>query len=683
MKHLILIISFFVILASANAQEYFKIDSLEKEAKKALAKDKAKFYNEISWKLRNTNPKSAVEYGKKAVELSKKHKKYTELSKAYSFTGVAYRNAGNFEQALAYYEMCLETAQRYQLTEQEGYANINFANWYIYSGENRLALEYLAKAEKIAEKLKHKEMSAYCKLNIGRVYIAFQENDKAMEYLTKALDIRKELNNKFGQSVCYKYIADTYRQKGEFSLALEQYNKAFETADRKFDKDLMADIYDKRAKIYLSLGQTYKSEQQAKTGLEHSLQTKSPVRIRAAYETLSNIYKAKNNNKKALKYQELAKLYTDSLYLRQLNDKITNIEFKNNQDVNDAIISNLKKEKQLQKSVLKEEKTRKWALVAASLLILVLVISFYINYQQKQSALEVEEQKNKLISRQHSELSQSNEEITTQRDAIELQKNAIEKQQKQIKDSIKYAEKIQKATFTKMSDIKKLIPYQFILFIPRDIVSGDFYYVKKIGKHLIIGAADCTGHGVPGAFVSMLGMSLLNEITENKEIVSPELILEELRKNIKSSLQQSQSNNSQNDGMDLALSVINTKTLELEFAGANNPLYIIRNQELIELLPNLNPVGFFFREKPFKKETFQLHKDDSFYIFSDGYADQFGGKKDRKFTTRRLKETLLSIQKYPMSMQKNLLKKQFYSWKGNGRQIDDVLIIGIKVADLT
>ncbi|MEA2040971.1 MAG: tetratricopeptide repeat protein [Bacteroidota bacterium] len=682
MKHFLIILSILITVASANGQEYFKIDSLIKEVQNTKAKDKAKTYNIISWELRNTNPQEASKYGKLAIEFSKKYKNYSELAKAYSYTGVAYRNAGNFEQALEHYKLGLNVAQEHKLTEQQGYANINFANWYIYSGENDEALKHLSKAEKIGTQLNNKEMLAYCKLNIGRVYIELEQPEKANEYLKKALQIRKETKNKFGLSVCLKYIGDSYLLKKDQDKALENYNLAYESADRKFDKDLLADILQERAAIYLSDGQPDRAEKEAKLGLNEALQTQSPIRIRESYELLSDIYKTLNKLPEALKYNELAKTYTDSFYISQLADKITNIEFKKKQETSETKITDLQKDNNLINSRFKSERNKSWVLLVIIFLSLILVISFYVNYIQKKSAHRTEKEKNKLISEQNEELSQQNEEISAQRDKIMLQKSAIEKHQNQIKNSIIYAERIQNAAFPKMKYINSLIPYNFILFMPRDVVSGDFYYFNRNGKYLIASAVDCTGHGVPGAFVSMLGISLLNEITENKKISEPNIILEKLRTNIKYSLQQSSDSNSQNDGMDMALSVINTETLELEFAGANNPVYIIRNHELTELAGTFNPVGNYFREKPFKKEVYQLRKDDTLYMFSDGYADQFGGEYDRKFLSSRLKETLLSIQKYPMSIQKNLLKKKFEEWKGQQKQIDDVLIIGIKIREL-
>jgi len=299
-----------------------------------------------------------------------------------------------------------------------------------------------------------------------------------------------------------------------------------------------------------------------------------------------------------------------------------------------------------------------------------------------------------IITAQRNDLLQKNVEIEAQRDEIEAQRDEvlaqkakIELQNKEIMDSIHYAKRIQTAVLPSNSDLKDALPEFFILFKPRNIVSGDFYWFKQIDEFSIIAVADCTGHGVPGAFMSMLGISFLNEIVTKIKLNSPEKVLDRLRKKIKTTLSQTGKSGEQKDGMDMALFIINNKTLKLQYSGAYNPLYIIRkNSEDVENNPTLNilkadkqPIAVYIKEKNFTKKDYQLQKGDCIYSFSDGYQDQFGGENQQKFMTKKFKKMLLQISQKPMEEQKQILNNSFKNWKGNLDQVDDVVVMGIKI----
>jgi len=275
-----------------------------------------------------------------------------------------------------------------------------------------------------------------------------------------------------------------------------------------------------------------------------------------------------------------------------------------------------------------------------------------------------------------------NEQLEFAYQEISNQKEIIEKSHQQITDSIRYAKQIQNAVLPQKEYINKLLPLNFILYLPRDVVSGDFYFIKKINNYIVIAAADCTGHGVPGAFMSMLSVAILNEIVRNNELNTTSKILNELRKQIKFSLQQTGQKGETQDGMDIALCAINTNTNILNFSGAYNSCWIFRKEDstyrFFELVADRQPVGIFIKEQEFTEHSFLLEKDDTFYIFSDGYYSQFGGTKDEKFKSKRLKETLNNIQNYSMPEQKNILQQTLDNWKGDTKQVDDILIIGVK-----
>jgi len=296
------------------------------------------------------------------------------------------------------------------------------------------------------------------------------------------------------------------------------------------------------------------------------------------------------------------------------------------------------------------------------------------------------------------EISEQKEEIGSQRDEIEAQRDLLFSQKKEMTDSIGYAQRIQAAILPQKSYLDSVIPEHFVLFKPRDIVSGDFYWIKEVDSSLVIVAADCTGHGVPGAFMSMLGITLLNELFVEGKTSRPGDIMEQLRAKVKAMLVQEGSIRDQKDGMDMAIAVINKEKRHLQFAGAYNPLYLIRDKEqlsgkesgtdkamkrdgslLFELKGDKQPIGIHWEETEFRNQVIELKEGDSIYIFSDGYVDQYGGEHRKKFKTQKFKELLLSVHSEPMEKQKQIIDNTFEQWRGHMEQIDDVCVIGVRI----
>ncbi len=290
------------------------------------------------------------------------------------------------------------------------------------------------------------------------------------------------------------------------------------------------------------------------------------------------------------------------------------------------------------------------------------------------------------LKERNEEILAQKDEIETQRDEIEIQRNRaieqkeiIEKQRTNILDSIQYAQYIQNAVLPEKERFHQLLPESFVYFKPRDIVSGDFYWIEEIDDEVILVAADCTGHGVPGAFMSMLGIGLLNEIIIKEKIKQPSLILNELRQKIKYALKQSGKSNEPQDGMEMTVCSINKKNKKMQFAAAVNPLILIRNNELTELKGDNMPVGVYHKDtNPFTNHEITLEENDAFYMFSDGYPDQFGGRIGRKFMLSNFKKLLLEISNTPTTDQPELLEKAFDKWRQDYKQIDDIIVIGFK-----
>ena len=330
---------------------------------------------------------------------------------------------------------------------------------------------------------------------------------------------------------------------------------------------------------------------------------------------------------------------------------------------------------------------RQWWAIAIYVLLFVALVRMYFVWRMRASKKEKE--------RLEELVKERTEEIELSKKKIEEQRDIAYKHRKEILDSISYAQKIQQAVLPSSQLADDILLEHFIFYRPRDIVSGDFYWMKKLNNFVAVVAADCTGHGVPGAFMSMLGSSFLNEIVTRRSLDSAAQILNRLRAKVKKSLHQEGKEGEQKDGMDIALLIIDNETLELQYAGAYNPLYIIRPKagvnvvdenldvdsrfELIHLKADRQPIGIHLAEKEFTNHKFQLENGDSLYSFSDGYVDQFGGETGEKFKTKRFKELLMSVQGKPMHEQKKVLEQAFVKWKRDLAQIDDVLVMGIKV----
>ncbi len=335
-----------------------------------------------------------------------------------------------------------------------------------------------------------------------------------------------------------------------------------------------------------------------------------------------------------------------------------------------ALISQQEDKIKTQLATLEKQKLIMYFISFVLLLFVFLAYNIYRNYRIKKEANIRLEEKNRTISAQK-------DEIEKQRDIAAMQRDQIAYQKKHITDSIVYAKRIQTALLPSLELFSSDVEH-FVLYKPLDIVSGDFYWVTRQANMQVIIAADSTGHGVPGAFMSMLGVTFLNELVLAKKVVMPDQILNGLRQQIISTLKQTVAEDNVKDGMDVAACVIDFDTSTLYFAGANNPLYLIRDKELIHYRPDKMPVAIHYTMNDFTLHTIDLKKGDSFYIFSDGYADQFGGPDQRKFMSKQLKEVLVSISHMPMIDQGARLSELFTEWQGDSPQVDDVTVIGVR-----
>lgn len=300
---------------------------------------------------------------------------------------------------------------------------------------------------------------------------------------------------------------------------------------------------------------------------------------------------------------------------------------------------------------------------------------------QDKNARLVAQNEEIVAQRDHIEL--QHEELQSQRDLAISQRDKIREQQNEIVDNIKYASRIQRALFPPLDLVQQLLPSYFIFNQPKDVVSGDFYWVSQNRHKTVIAVGDCTGHGISGAMMSMLGTAYLNEIINKHDVTTAPLILEQLRDRVITSLHQEITDNIDysRDGMDISVCIIDILDNTLEFAGANNPVYLIRDSVITEFTPDKMPIGIHeFYEEPFTSKSATIQSGDSILMFTDGYVDQFGGKHDKKLKYNRFKKYLLAATQLPITQRQAFLKQKFTAWQGDNEQIDDVLILGFDIA---
>ena len=633
----------------------------------------------------------ALENYIKSSEIQKRINDVDGLGRSYNNIVNIYVELGDFENGLDYSFKSLQIHEKLNNETEIAVTYNNIGNIYHAQEIEDKAIEYFEKSLKINKKIKDDKGIADNYNNLAEVYSNIAENDttsnlikteylnKVLEYLNKSLSLYEKIGFKKGVALSYNNIGDVNLQLGNYKNVLHNYQKSLIARKEMGDKNGMIISLSRKGAYFDSIHDYNLAIRYFKMALNYAEEIGSPERKMQVAEGLSFSYAKINKFKLAYKYHVIYKKMNDKIISEGNIKKSARQEFRYKLN---------KKEKameleQQRRDVLADEELKRQELItkgAFAGIALMVALAFFIfrSYRIKQKANIILEKQHNQISQQNEELKQLNEEITAQRELVAQQRDIAVHARKEVMDSIQYAQRIQKAVLPKREMFVDLIPDYFILFKPRDIVSGDFFWMKRLEKHIIITAADCTGHGVPGAFLSLLGVSFLNEIvTEN--FVSAGNILDQLRDRIIDALHQSWDNNESKDGMDISLAVINIETKELQFAGAYNPIYHIRNNELSEIKGDKMPIGIHIKEaKPFRNSTIQLKEDDTIYLFSDGFSDQFGGERGSKFKSINFKRLLLSVQDKKMSDQKEALNDSFTNWKGELKQLDDIIVIGIR-----
>lgn len=611
--------------------------------------------------------KLALESYKKSAEICKEIDDKIGYSKALNNIGSVYDNIGDVANSIDYYHRSLKI--REEMNDEKGvavcYNNIGFI--FYKQKDYDKALKYYYSGLKILLKIKNEQLAAISYNNIGLIHLNRKNYSYALMYFQKARAIQERLNDAFNLSQSTNNLAILYETQNNYELALKYYEENLQLQEQLNYRKGIAVTLGNIAQLYLKLGKTNEALEKAKKSLEIIQEVGFPDYISSTSLLLSKIYEKQGNYKDAYAMQVLHKKMSDSLSSSENKKASIQKELQYEYDKKAASDSlRIEADKKITEVKFKQEKTQRYALYGG-LFVLICVAIFIFN------RLQITKKQNLIIENQKMEVELKNEEITHQ-------KELVEEKQKEIIDSINYAKRIQQAVLTGDDVWSKVSKEHFILFKPKDIVSGDFYWAYNTpNNRSVFALADCTGHGVPGGFMSMLGNSFLNEIVVENKIFKADEILNKLRSKIINALEQ-KGGEQQKDGMDISLCVWNKLDNTLEFAGANNPLWLLRGSELQEYKADKMPIGTYLEnEVPFTSTMIQLQKGDIVFLSTDGYADQFGGPKGKKYKYKPLIENLIRNSNLPMQEQKIALDNTFNQWKHHHDQVDDVSVIGVKV----
>ncbi len=686
------------------------------------------YYNRNDFEL-------ALNHLQKSLELAKEQNQELWVAINLNRIGNVYQLRSDFVQALNSYRSALDINERIKDKIQIARTQVNIGTVYSLTGSYPKAIEHMLQALETYEKEADKEGMAWTSLSIARLFNRLEIYDKALQYNEIALNQYRSLRNQNGITLSLTEQANIYYHSGLNDKALEiakqvlAYNSQTQNTHAMAANNLLMGIIyfelndlDKATEnlekalvlkqfvndsIDVSKLNRYLGEIQIKKGnysegfkyLNAALTVAQKQRlmsdVRDIYLSLSSAYRLKGDFRKALENYSYHSSIKDSINAGEISRLEMQYDFDKREREQEIIT---KQREAMQQERL--ERQRMFTLFISIALVLAitlaLVIFYFLREKQKINKLLVEQ--NHEILRQKGEIEDQKQEIEAQRDLAERQRDQIADQQKQITDSIRYASRIQAAVLPRTNNLNNYLTEHFVYYQPKNIVSGDFFWTTQLADgRIAVAVADCTGHGVPGAFMSMLGITLIKELTATHCAESAGDLLFRLRQLVIASLNQTGVEGESHDGMDMSLVLIDKEKQELEYAGAYLPLLIARKSELggfgleqpveshngfsiYEFKGNKMPIGYHvIGEKPFTNHKIGYHNGDIFYMFSDGYTDQFGGPSNLKYMLINFKRLLLDIQTLSLKEQIKIIEQNFEDFKGNQKQVDDILVMGFKV----
>ncbi len=660
--------------AHSNALGFYQ-QSLEIEEKRGNKKNAATILENMAEVFLDSGLyKSSINSYEKSLGFKEDLKDERGVSDVLSNIGNVYETTYDFNKAIDYYKKSAQVKD--DINDREGLSFVmdNIGNLYYKQQFLEKSIDSYKKSAELNEQLNKQDNLGSNYNKLGVAYYKMGNYGEAEKYYEKSLEIKEVTGNKKDASMTYNNLGNLNLDQSKYKRAITYYEKSLKLKE---DIDY---TYGKAVSLH-NLGNAYRQLNINTKAVEHFEASKKICEennfeelLARNMKVLSELYFGINATDKANEYKNLlAKSeYADV----DINEPVTESQITGEMGESEKVIKFLTDEVLRQKEIVEQQayererenkinsqrmriknlqiKRQRIFMGSLSIVIALILIALFLLYRQiiqKKRANVILTDKNRVIS----------------------------KQQKLITDNMKSASVIQKAAMPPDNFISNELKNFFVLNMPKDIVSGDFYWMDKRDDRIFLAVADCTGHGVQGAVVSMLGIALLNEIVNKSYSKKPGEILDQLSIKIKNSLHQSGDIDEIREGMDIVLLKIDRKSNKIEFAGANNPVYIVRNSEVIEQKGDRNPIGYYSKETLFETRILEIKKGDSLYMFSDGYVDQLGGNSLKKFLPRRFRDLLVEINDKPMNERKEILMQKFNEWKGDYQQVDDIMILGLRM----
>lgn len=708
-----------------------EIDSLKKVAFSAT-KDTVRFNALMSiGNLHQGNQNdTAVYFHLKGAKLANNKQLFLQKGQALRAVGVDYYYDGNYDTCLYYFSEALLSADKafsvtkdstmlYRINFLKASILGNIGSTYYAQSDFAKSLTYYYQALALSELMKNKRLQAFNLSNIGVVYSDINDDKKALSHYLRALAINKDLGNKkaqsinlgnigiiyssFGDSALFKEkslslakgyfqqalfylnasqtideemnnvsgqaanlinIGNVYKALADYDRALHYYERSITLCEQIEDRTNMQSALADVGIILLRKGNYGEAEIYLQKSLKLANELGSLQRRYNAHYYLSSLYENKKDVTNAFNHYKLYVALRDSFSSEENTKKIIEQELRFNfQKKATADSVKVDGEKKIVAAQLKQEKTRRFALYGGLIMVVLFAAFFYNRFQVTRKQKKIIEEKEK--------------ETKKQNDIISYQKHLVEEKQNEIIESITYAKRLQEAILPSQSFINHFIPRNFVLYKPKDLVAGDFYWAEEINGLFFIAAADSTGHGVPGAMVSVVCSNALNRTVKEFNVTETGKILDKTRELVLETF--AKGGNEVKDGMDVSLLCIDPKNKQVYWSGANNSLLYVSNGTLHEIKADKQPIGKTEFPKPFTTHRLACQENTSFYLYTDGFADQFGGPKGKKFKHKQFADLLLSVSDKSPSEQMQIINHAFETWKSNLEQVDDVCVIGIKI----
>jgi serine phosphatase RsbU (regulator of sigma subunit) len=641
---------------------------------------KCKIYNALCWRNFVSDPSKAMKFAKLQQLFAEKINNKDAIITSHDNMSFLFKAFGDHEKSITYMLKALKAKEEINDTAGISVSLSGLGNIYYYLKNYDLALNYMNQSYEIEKKINNQSIEGIKRKtsimnNIGLCYISLNKINEALDIFFEAIDIYINTDTEQNAGSTYANIGYIYmNNKTDYSKALLYMNKALKLHEKNDDVKSLSNIHQELSKLYYLQNNFTQALSYGKEAVKYANLSKSKNEILNANKNLATILYHNRNYQLAYRHLDIAFGVNDTIFSETSSKQIAEMQTKYDTEKKEAENNLLLAEKELDKVELDKKSTQQKMLAVGLGFTMIIVV--YVGY-----SLSQKKKTNKLLNVQNEEIS--------------LKNTIIEEKNKDITDSINYAQRIQYAILPKDEILDKQFE-NFIYYKPKDIVSGDFYWIKEIDTKIYFAVVDCTGHGVPGAFMSIIGHNSLNRIVDDLKIEHTGEVLDELNNLVLKALGNKKIKEiSVRDGMDISICCIDKNKNTLEYSGANNSLYLLRktgkklnnlepilqdnNSVFYEVKPNKMAIGGAINNKKYTTHSIQLEKGDTIYLFSDGYADQFGGEKGKKFMYKRFKQMFMSIQDKSMKDQLSHLDKTMINWKGEIEQLDDICVMGVKI----